>query len=48
MQIECEICGLITNSDNADLIEGDGYVSPSEYWVCARCSSDVEPERTDD
>lgn len=40
MQIECAICDVVTDSKNADLIEGDGYVSPSEYWVCVQCQFD--------
>jgi uncharacterized protein YlaI len=48
MQVECEICDLITTSDNADLIEGDGYVTPSEYWVCRQCQYDESQYRDEE
>jgi hypothetical protein len=47
MQIECQICGVITTSNNADLVEGDGHVSPSEYWICVQCQYDEDQYRND-
>jgi hypothetical protein len=36
--IECAECGVITSSDRADFVEGDGGMIP-DRWFCHRCQA---------